>query len=721
MNETKTGKHHHGLVRRRLLEDFEPPSLDAWHQEAVRLLKGAPFDKKMLAETYEGITLQPMYTRQNTADLVHARVLPGDVPFTRATTRLGYRREPWWVAQELPYPDYQEFNAALREGLERGQTAVNLVLDTASQSGQDPDHARAGQVGDRGTSIASVLGLSRALAGVDLEFTPLLVQPGSAALPFAAMIVAWLRKSGRDVTRMRGSIGMDPLAGLVTHGELPLALDRAYDELALLSRWAKVHAPGVRTLSAYGFPYHEAGGSAVHELGFTLAAGVHGLRELERRGLDVAEAADRIQFGFAVGTQFFLEVAKLRAARLLWARVVEGAGGGDGGRMVIHARTGNRSLTRVDPYVNILRATTGAFSAVMGGCDSLHVAPFDAPIGLPSPLSRRLARNTQTILREESHFEAVIDPAGGACYVEALTEQLAHKSWELFQRTEAAGGLVKALKDGWPQQEVAAVAGQRRRNAAVRKEALVGTSVFPNATETPVTPHTCDPASFHDARSRTLQRLRTSLEHAEAVEVLERLHRIFDSPPDELFETLVSAAEAGATIGELTTILRHGEGDLPRVAPIHAFRIAEPFEQLRERVEKWRADRRDPLVFLANIGPVSGYMPRLEFTRSFFRVGGFSVEGDRWFGSPEEASEAAIAAGAPVVAIVSTDDQYPQVVPEVAARVKTRQPDAVVVLAGFPKDQVETFREAGVDEFIHIRADVPSVLGQLAQRIGVAS
>lgn len=719
MSDTETRNHHGEGTPGRLLGEFEAPSLEAWHEEVLRLLKGAPYEKRMLTETYEGITLRPMYSNDDVKDLGYLAAPPGDAPYARGTSRLGYRGAPWLVAQELPYADYHEFNQALRESLERGQSAVNLLLDTASQAGKDPDHAQPGQVGDEGTSIASVVGVSRALAGVDLEFTPLLVQPGSAALPFAAMVVAWLRTNGREVSRLQGSLGMDPIAGLVAHGELPLGLPRAYDELAVLCRWAADHAPGVRTLSAYGFPYHEGGGNAVQELAFTLAAAVQGLRELERRGIGVAESAARLQFGFSVGTQFFMEIAKLRAARVLWARAVEASGGGAAGRMVIHARTSHRELTRIDPHVNILRATTAAFAAVMGGCDSLHVAPFDAAFGVPSELGRRLARNTQTILREECHFDAVIDPAGGSWYVEVLTDQLAKDAWTLFQRVEACGGIVAALQDGWPQREVAEVASHRQRNAAVRKDVLVGTTVYPNAAEVQLTSRTADLRSFHATRSLTLQHLRTSLEHGQALEVLERLNTIFECPAGELFENLVRAAEAGATIGELTAILRHGEGDHPRVQPINPFRTAQPFEALRRRVEAWRTGIPGPQVFLANIGPVAGYMPRLDFSRSFFQVGGFSVEGDRWFADPEEAASAAVSAGTPIVAIVSTDERYPDAVPAIAAKVKAARPNAVVVVAGLPKDQVERMRQAGVDEFIHVRADVPAVLGDLAHRIGV--
>lgn len=721
MSDTDSRNAPSSPPQQRLLDEFEPPSLEAWHQEVVRLLKGAPFEKRMHFETYEGISVRALYTRGDTEDLEHLASLPGDAPFPRATSVLGYRREPWWVAQELPYPDYQEFHAALKEALERGQTAVNLLLDLASQAGRDPDQSPVGAVGFGGTSISSILGLSQALAGVDLEHTPILVQPGSAALPFAAMLVAHLRRERRQVSRLRGSLGLDPLAGLVTHGALPLTLDRAYDELAALTRWAAAQAPHLRTVSAYGFPYHEAGGNAVQELAFTLAAAVHALRELEGRGVDTAVVIPRLQFGFSVGAHFFMEIAKLRAARMLWARIAETSGGGDSGRMAIHARTAAWGTTAVDPYVNILRGTTAAFAAVMGGCDSLHVEPFDGPLGLPTELARRLARNTQLILRDECHLDAVIDPAGGSWLVESLTAELARKAWELFQRVEAGGGLLAALREGWPQGEVAAVAEQRRRNVAVRKDVLVGTTMYPNASEELPSPRQADPAAFHAVRSRALEALRTSPEHAAAPEALTRLQEILGSAPEELFESLVAAAAVGATIGEMTKALGHGDSAGIRVTPLQVHRGAEAFETLRRRVESWRRKHPGVQVFMANVGPVAGYMPRLDFTKAFFQVGGFSVDGDRSFSGAQEAVAAAVASIAPVVVIVSTDDRYPEVVPAIVTGVKAARPEALVVLAGLPKDHVESFRQAGIDEFIHVRADVPALLGGLADRMGVAS
>ena len=267
-----------------LREDFPLPGEEEWREEAIRLLKGRPFDKTLLTETDEGITLRPIYDGKDLKDLPGLGAAPGEAPFLRGTRAAGYRARVWETAQELPFPTYDEFNRALRYDMERGQTAVNLILDRAAQAGLDPDQAEPGDVGRGGTSIASVIGLARALEGVDLEKTPVYLQPGSAAMPTAALLVALARKRGNDPALLRGSAGMDPFTGLAEHGALPVSLERAYDELAHLTRWAVERAPRLRTVAAYGYAWREGGGHAVQELAFTLASAVETLRRLEERG-----------------------------------------------------------------------------------------------------------------------------------------------------------------------------------------------------------------------------------------------------------------------------------------------------------------------------------------------------------------------------------------------------------------------------------------------------
>ncbi|MFH0883935.1 MAG: methylmalonyl-CoA mutase family protein [bacterium] len=707
----------------RLLKEFPAPSMQQWHEEVVRLLKGAPFDKKMCTETLEGITLQPLYTQADLEGIAAIDSLPGIAPFLRGTSPLGYQERPWDIAQEHRFPTPEGFNRALRYDLERGQNAVHLVLDAATQAGLDPDHAQPGEVGRDGTSIAAMSELDRALEGVDLETTPLYIQPGSAALPFFALVVALVRERDMDLKKLRGSVGSDPITGLAENGSLPLSLDRSWDELALLTKWTREEAPQLRTLAARGTVWHEGGANAVQELAFTMATAVAALRKMEKRGIAVDAAARAMQFEFSVGTRFFLEIAKLRAARLLWHRILEVSGAGEtASSMHILARTSRYNKTQFDPHVNILRGTVEAFAAVMGGADAIHVDPFDEPLGLPGELARRLAKNTQLILREESHFDRVTDPAGGSWAVESLTHQLAEGVWKQFQEVGAQGGIRSALVTGWVQREITAIDEKRRAELQFRKEVLVGTTHYPNPIEGLPKSNLPNYAELYAERSAKMQTARTASNDLAELQVLESLNEVLLAEDRQVVERVIAAAHMGATIGEFTKSLRHLDDERPQVEAIRPRRAADLFERLRKSVLVWRDRHPDapPLIFLACIGPHGRYMPRLDFTRSFFHVGGFSVESEKHFDAIDDAVNAAGDLGSPVVVITGTDETCEQTVPGLAKALKSLPKPPYVIVAGKPESEImDGYLAAGVDEFIHARSNVYKTLLQLAQTIGV--
>jgi len=712
-----------------LLSEFEPATLAAWQTEVVRHLKGRPFEQVMTTPTYEGITLQPLYTSENCQPWPHINTQPGGRPYLRGAHALGYRQSPWLIAQEILYPQAREFNRALQNDLAQGQTAVNLVLDQASQAGRDPDQAPTNQIGRGGSSIASVSDLDEALEGVDLARTPLLVHCGTAALPFAALLVAHCCQQGIDCGELRGCLITDPIGALSSHGELPISLTAAYDDLALLTRWGVQEASHLKTLAADGNGYHEGGSSAVQELALTLATALSHLRALEKRGLTCEEIAPRILFGFSVGSQFFMEIAKLRAARLLWSHIVAACGGSDKAqKMFIHARSSQRSATIFDPHVNILRGTTSGLAAIFGGCDSLHICPFDSPLGLPDDFSRRIARNTQLILRAECHSDDVIDPAGGSWYVESLTTELAAKAWTLFQKIEAAGGMVAALQRGLPQRWVAETAAARKNNRVIRRDVLVGTNMYPDlSNELPLRRET-GLETFAAQRAAVYEKRNRFFTENENAQVLENLSHAHAKGAVTLLEATAETVRNGATLGEIANTIRmilpsdrqQNGGDSLPIESIPQRREAQEFEELRLRLltrrAKWPSD---PQVFLANIGPVAEYMPRWDFTRSFFAMGGLAVEGEAWFAESESAIRAAKKANCPIVAVVSTDSRYRQMGPSLVAELKELPFAPVVLLAGQPAGLKDALGEAGVDEFLHRHCDALAILQDLARKIGV--
>jgi len=680
----------------RLLSEFPIPSLEAWREEVIRLLKGAPFEKKMLTATYEGITLQPIYTAEDTKDLPFQDTLPGEWPYLRGTEVLGKRLNGWLIAQELPLADPKDFNEALRQDLERGQNAVTILLDTAGYWGLDADQAETGMVGKDGTSISAFADAVQALDGVDPTI-PTMVVGGAGSVPAAALVVAALKARGADLAKVNLTLGNDPLGFLAANGQLPMSVDEAFDGLASLTNWAIDSAPKTKTLVACGFPYFESGANAVQQIAFTLSGAVAVLRAMEARGINIENAASRMVFRLKVGGNFFMEIAKLRAVRVLWAQVARVCGASDeAARICLQTKNGHLNKTQFDPYVNILRGTTEAFAAIVAGVDSLHIGAYDEVLGgQPSNLGRRIARNTQIVLREESKLDHVVDLAGGSWAVETLTHQLITAAWKLFQEVEAMGGLQKALETGFVQKTIGEVASARRKAVAARTDVIVGTNQYPNSLETQPEIRKNDHAAIKAKQGAKAAAARRG------------------QIKSKDFAALVDAAPK-STLGELSQAL--GRSNSISVKPLPAFRTAQAFETLRSAMIGARKGKTD--VFLANLGPIGAYMPRLDFTRGFFQVGGFSVEDKSWFKTPQDAAKAAIESGAPIIVAVGLDDTYVEQVPAFASALKSSGAKAVLV-AGMLKDHADTFKASGVDDFIHVKSDAQAVLSGLAKVLEV--
>lgn len=692
-----------------LLADFEVPDLDAWRREVERLLKGAPFAKKMFTRTLEGIEVGPMATAADTADLPWADHLPGQAPFLRGGEADG--GASWLVAQELPLPTVGEFNAAVQHDIQRGQTAVQFILDEAGHQGLDPDQAAPETVGRGGTSLASLPELDQALEGVDLERVPLMIQSGAAALPAAAMLAALVRRRGGRLAELRGCLGADPVAGFALESAPQLSARRIYDELAVLTRWAATNAPGVGTLPVFEDPWHDGGADAALSLGLTLATAVAALRALEERGVPLEESAPRIRFHLCVGGDFFMEIAKIRALRLLWTDV-RTAAGLEPGPARIHVRTSRRTQTVLDPHVNLLRATTQAMSAVLGGADSLHVARFDEMDSVPDEFGRRIARNVQLLLAHECRFDQVADPAGGSWYVEKLTADLARAAWGRLQEVEQEGGVLAALRLGVVQERIAAVAQTRRGELATRRRIVVGTNEYANPREQVREPRCIDHPTLQARRAAEVVRQRTGSDDGPAV--LEKLGDMLESNPAELFAHMEAAAGHGATLGELTSILRHEDAADPPVAAIPLRRDAAPFEELRGRVEAARERApRSGRVLCVCLGDVARYMPRLDFTRRFFESGGCEVLAEGFHATAAAAAEAATAADAATCVLVGLDETYADLAVPTAKALAALDPPPRVVLAGAPGDRESELRAAGVTEFINLRSDALDLLGRL--------
>jgi methylmalonyl-CoA mutase len=671
------------------LDEFPPSTYEEWKAAAEESLKGAPFDKKLITSTPEGIRLQPIYGQADLDALALPESWPGLPPFVRGSHASGNKKRPWLVAQEISCGCLDKFNAALKSDLMRGQNSVALLPDVATRHGLDPDEAACGEVGECGLSLATLDDASRALAGVDLQAAPVLTFAGVSALPLAGLLQAFSGDKG-----FAGAVLADPLTEWARDGKLDISLDDAYSEMAALSKWAA--DKGIRTVGIQANLWADAGGTAVEELAFGLATGAAYFRALATEGVPEDEIAPRFVMALSLGSNLFMQIAKLRAARLLWDRIVE-AFGVRPSPLFLHGRSSIFNKSVLDPHTNMLRATAEGFAGVVGGVDSMHVAAFDEAIRTPDEFSTRIARNIHVILAEECGFAEVADAAGGSWYVESLTIELAKKVWELFQEVEKRGGMAVALREGFPQSAVAVSAKARLDAVSKRREAVLGVNLFPNPAETPLAPNPDDAEEKFVQRSKRIASVRkggVSLASASVEEV-------------------AKAFQAGATIGEISKALPRKGASVPEIPRVRVIRAAEGYERLRASTKE-----NPPQVWLAKFGPPKQSKARADFSSGFFAAGGFGIS-QKTAGakSVEEALDQAAASKASIVVVCSTDDTYPEIVPAFVPALKAKMPGVKVILAGYPADQIEAHKASGVDDFIHIKVDCLAFLTNLIKEL----
>ena len=567
-----------------LAGEFAPATRAQWLDLVAKVLNGADPGKRLIGATRDGLAIQPLYLREGAAD-PDAAGWPGSSPFIRGATAAAAVRAGWEIRQRHAHPDPAAASRAIREDLDGGVQAILLRLDTGlSLLGEAPD----------GCCVIDLDDLDAALAGIDLAEVPLALEGGRWGIN-AALLVALLRRRGSDPTRIRAELGGDPL-GAAVRG-LALDLERGLRRAAELIAFVDAHLPQASAVRADGHLYHAGGASEAQELAAMLASAVAYLRAAAAIGVPVERAAPRIAFRLAADADLFVTVAKLRAARWLWARVQQ-ACGSIPQPMRLHALTATRIYARRDPWNNLVRGTLAALAAALGGADAITVLPFDHALGLPAPLARRLARNTQHILQAESGLHRVIDPLGGAWFLEDLTRGLAQRAWSLFQAIESGGGMGAMLRRGTIQDWVVATRDARLRDVATRREPVIGVGDFPLLDEAPVQPETVDTAPLC---------ARVAAKLATATDTLGRS-----------FAELIALAEQGQVL--------QGRGTLASFTPLPAIRLGQEFEALRERAEQARAAHgARPAVSLACLGPSAAHAARASFAGNLLAAGGIAT------------------------------------------------------------------------------------------------
>jgi methylmalonyl-CoA mutase len=671
------------------LNDFEAASPEAWLKLVERDLAGAPFDKK-LVKRVAGLAIKPLYGAEDVPAGAETE-LPGFAPFTRGAYALGPVEMGWDVRQEVAHPAPEEAAQAVLENLNGGVQSITLRFDDATRSLN-------GAVGTDGIAAPDLAALATLLAPVDLEKTALSLRAGASGFAYAAGLLAIAKQRGTRTAALAGSLGLDPLTALAQAGTLSGSLEAAYDQSAALARWALREAPMLRTLHIDTSAYHEAAADAAHEIALALATGVEYLRALSARGLTLEDALAQLSFGFSIGRDFFLEIAKLRAARSAWAQVVSATGvGSEHGAMLIHASTSLRESTQRDPWVNLLRGTAESFAAAVGGADAITTHGFDAAHGASDDFAARMARNTQHLLRHEANVHRVVDPAGGSFYVEALTEALLTRAWSTFQTIERAGGLSAALGAGSVQAELREALKQDEKAVETRKLAITGVNEFPNvAEEALVRAHAQPEAPAAQKEALAAGALaQTSDLLAAAREALEQGARFAE----------VQRALTASAPTQVTKLVRH--------------RLAAPLEALRERADaQLAATGARPRVFLANLGPIAEHKARAAYAQNYFEAAGFQALGNDGFQSADALSLAYRESGATLAVLCSSDTLYAELA-EQSAQALTQAGARAVILAGSPGEREAAYRAAGVTDFIFVGTNLVSTLSSLLTRAGV--
>ncbi len=646
----------------KLMSGFEAASEDAWRALVDKALKGGDFEKRLVTKTADGLTVNPLYARRPDAELI-----------TRAN--IG---QPWQLSARVDHPDAKKANEFALDDLTNGADSLTLVFP--------------GSLSARGFGLAceTVADLDAVLADVGLDMITLRLDPAPGARINAALVAALIEKRGLSAKDCQIDFGIDPIGNLASRGVL------AGDWASISARSAEAAA----TLKSKGFSgpfltcdirtYHEAGASEAQELGVALATGVAYLKALVDAGFSGEDAAKAISFTLAIDADQFMGLAKLRALRRMWARVLE-ASGISATPVRINAESAWRMMTRVDPWVNMLRGTMATFAAGIGGADSMTVLPHTMALGLPDGFARRIARNTQSVLLEESNLYRVADPAAGSGGYEALTDELAAAAWSQFQKIEGSGGIVECLKKGSIQAEISQMAAARAKDVAKRKVQITGTSEFPLLGE-----------SALEVLDVPADDTRGALGGGEG-----------DSQP---FGDVIAALAGGKSRSDVLP----GPGATPQAEPLKSHRLGEPFEALRAKAEAFKAaNGAYPQVFLASLGPIAAHTARSTWIKNLLAAGGIEALTSDGFADAEAAVAAFKASGAKVACICSSDELYGQIADDVASGLKAAGAD-LVLLAGRPGELESALTAAGVAGFVFAGLDVLELLGDLQGKLGVA-
>ncbi len=709
-------------------EPSPKPSRADWAKLASSEVKGDP--DRLVWETPEDLPVKPLYTAEDLERLEFVDTLPGFDPFVRGIRATMYANRPWTVRQYAGFSTAEESNAFYRKNLEAGQMGLSVAFDLATHRGYDSDHPRVvGDVGKAGVAIDSVEDMKVLFDGIPLDRMTVSLTMNGAVLPVLAGYIVAAEEQGVDQAQLAGTIQNDILKEFMVRNTYIYPPEPSMRIVADIIEYTSQHMPRFNSISISGYHMQEAGATAVQELAFTLADGLEYVRTVLDRGLDVDAFAGRVSFFFAIGMNFFMEVAKLRAARLLWSRIMSRFDPKKPASLMLrtHCQTSGVSLTEQDPYNNIVRTTLEALAAVLGGTQSLHTNSFDEALALPTEFSAGIARNTQLVLQEESGVPHVVDPLGGSYYVEALTGALADAAWELIEEVEALGGMTRAVEAGMPKLRIEEAAARRQARVDRGEEVIVGVNKYRTGTQPTVEIRDVDNQAVRAGQVERLEHLRASRDQARVDAALQALTEGAQGDAN-LLALSIEASRARATVGEISDALesvftRH-RATIRTIAGVYGGAAAgdQDWERTRAGVEAFAtAEGRRPRILVVKMGQ-DGHDRGAKVIATAFADLGFDVDVGPLFQTPEEVARDAVENDVHVIGVSSQAAGHKTLVPELLAQLRKQGGDDVVVVVGgvVPAQDYEFLHDAGVAAVFGPGTNVPAaaseVLGLLRRR-----
>ncbi|HEU4579101.1 MAG TPA: methylmalonyl-CoA mutase [Polyangiaceae bacterium] len=711
--------------------------LEEWRRLAEGEL-GAGAEPLAGAETPEGIRRKPLYTRADldaNADAFPVDSIPGAAPFLRGVRASMYTGRPWTVRQYAGFSTARESNAFYRRCLAAGQTGLSVAFDLATHRGFDSDHPRVvGDVGKAGVAIDSVEDMALLFDGIPLDRTSVSMTMNGAVLPVFAMFIVAGEEQGVKPARLSGTIQNDILKEFMVRNTYIYPPEPSMRIVGDVIEYASRHLPRFNPVSISGYHMHEAGAPAHLELAFTLADGLEYVRTALAHGLVVDEFAPRLSFFFAVGSDFFTEVAKLRAARWLWARLMQEQfqpRDPASCKLRMHCQTSGISLTAQQPHNNIVRTTLQALAAVLGGTQSLHTNAFDEALALPSDFAAALARNTQLILQHETGLDQVIDPLGGSYYVEALTRQLGEQALEIIREVEAAGGMTRAVAEGWPKLRILSAATRRQARVERGLDVIVGVNRYTTdaRAEPAVELRTIDNQQVRSEQIERLARVKAKRDAAEVRRHLDALSNAALEPRSNLVELAIHAARARATLGEISGALERAWGRYSDSASQLSGSYGEYYAEeprwlaLQRRIQEFeRQVGRRPRLLVAKLGQ-DGHDRGARLIASAFADAGFDVDVGPLFQTPDEVAQQAVDNDVHAVGVSTQAGAHLTLVPALVARLQQLGAGDIVTVCGgvIPEADHPALLAAGVRDIFGPGTPIVEAIARLLDELWPAS